>query len=291
MADKKHDTKRSETQLIGEARIAYPYHQEKKTKSAGGAILDKPHFAGTVLLPKLGPAESCPNYKRLSDMAMEAAVKAWAAWPDGGKWPIEDGDIPYPHKPKPGEKAMTPEQLADRNKWRVGSWCVEVTNYLPTGPKVSVLTNGVLQDVPARTVAGIELYKSGDHGYVSMNAYTFHSEKGTWGVNFGYEGVAYTRQGELIGGGPKSSAQMFAGIPVGTVAPGGAPALPPTPPAPAAGPVIAPPVTAPSATATAPTPTAYAPPSPPLAPVAPPPGLPMPPVAVGAAGMPPIPGR
>jgi hypothetical protein len=255
MADptkKTHDTKRSETQLIGEARLAHVYHHDKKTKSAGGAILDKPHFAAVVMLPKLGPAESCPNYKRLSDMAMEAATKAWAGWPDGGKWPVEDGDIPYPHKPKPGEKAMTAEQLAERNKWRVGSWCVDVTNYLPSGPKVSVLTGGVLQDIPAQTVAGVQLYKSGDYGYVSMNAYTFHSEKGTWGVNFGYEGVAYTRQGELIGGGPKSSAQMFAGIPLGASGPGptGAPAAPRPPQAPGAPPL--PPVAGPPLAPTAP---------------------------------------
>lgn len=266
MADvKKHDTKRSETQLIGEARLAHVYHQEHKTKSAGGALLDKSHFAAVVMLPKLGPAESCPNYKRLSDMAMEAATKAWAKWPDGGKWPIEDGDIPYPHKPKPGETAMTPEQLAERNKWRVGSWCVEVTNYLKIGPAVEALQNGVRVPVIAQTVAGIELYKSGDYGYVSMNAYSFHSEKGTWGVNFGYEGVCYTRQGERIGGGPKSTAQMFAGIPVGAGAPALGPAAAPSPP-------LAPPSAPPLPTAS----------SPPLAP-------PFPMAAAGAPPMPPVP--
>lgn len=254
MADVKHDTKRSEVQLIGEVRIAYPYHQEKRTKSAGGALLDKPHYDAVILSPKLGPAESCPNYKRLSDMAMEAATRAWGAWPDGGKWPIQDGDIPHPHKPKPGEKALTPEQIAERNKWRTGSWVVEVANYLD-GPKVSVLRNGVIEDIPARVVAGVELYKSGDHGFVSMNAYSFQNK--TWGVNFGYEGVAYTRQGELIGGGPKSSAQMFAGIPMsaGQAGPGA-----PRPPG-----------------------------APPLAPVAAPPGPPMPPGVVGAALPPPLP--
>lgn len=228
MADVKHDTKRSEVQLIGEVRIAYPYHQEKRTKSAGGALLDKPHYDAVILSPKLGPAETCPNYKRLSDMAMEAATKAWGAWPDGGKWPIQDGDIPHPHKPKPGEKVLSAEEIAARNKWRVGSWVVEVANYLD-GPKVTVLQGGVLQDIPAQTVGGVQLYKSGDYGFVSMNAYSFQNK--TWGVNFGYEGVAYTRQGELIGGGPKSTAQMFAGIPLGAAA--GAP-RPPGAPGPAA---------------------------------------------------------
>jgi Protein of unknown function (DUF2815) len=239
---KTHDTKRSETQLIGEARLAHVFLHEKRTKSAGGALLDKPHFSAVVMLPKLGPAESCPNYKRLSDMCMEAALKAWNKWPDGGKWPIQDGDQPFPHKPKPGDTALTPAQLAERNKWRTGSWCVEVSNHLPGGPKVSVLQNGILQDIPAQNVGGVQLYKSGDYGFVSMNAYSFHSEKGTWGVNCGFEGVAYTRQGELIGGGPKSSAQMFAGIPVGVgmATPGpAAPVAGPPPAAPAAPPLPA----------------------------------------------------
>lgn len=278
----KHETKRSDSQLVGEVRIAHPFHQEKRTKSAGGAPLDKPRNDAVLLYPKLGPAESCPNYARLSAMAMEAATKAWAGWPEGGKWPIQDGDIPHPHKPKPGEKALSAEQLAERNKWRTGSWVVEVSSGLDQGPKVTILRDGVMQDIPAQDVAGVRLYKSGDYGYVSMNAYTFHSDKpgGTWGVNFGYEGVAYTRQGDLIGSGPKSSAQMFAGIPgvsVGVAPPAaprppGAPAAPPSPPA-------------------APLPQTASPPLAPAAPTAP--ALPPMPAApaMAATGLPPIPGR
>jgi hypothetical protein len=238
MSNTKHDTKRSETQLIGECRIAHPYHFEKRTKTAGGIVLNKPRNDAVLLVPKLGPAETCPNYAKLSAMCMEAATKAWNGWPDGGKWPIQDGDIPHAQKPKPGEKALTPEQITERNKWRTGSWVVEVANNLPQGPKVTILSNGVMQDIPAQTVNGVQLYKSGDHGYASVNAYTFHHEAGKFGVNFSYEGVAYTRPGELIGGGPKSSAQMFAGIPVtaGIPAPGGAPGAP-RPPGPAAAPV------------------------------------------------------
>lgn len=230
MANVKHETKRSETQLIGECRIAYPYHFEKRTKTAGGIALNNPRNDAVLLVPKLGPAETCPNYAKLSSMAMEAATKAWNGWPDGGKWPIADGDIPHPQKPKPGEKALTPEQIAERNKWRTGSWVIEVANNLPQGPKVTILSNGVMQDIPAQTVNGVQLYKSGDHGYASVNAYSFHHESGKFGVNFSYEGVAYTRPGDLIGGGPKSSAQMFAGIPVGAAPAPGAP-RPPGPPA------------------------------------------------------------
>ncbi len=263
----KHNTQRSGTVLIGECRIAYPYHDEKRTKSAGGRDLQKPHFNAVLLIPKTGPAESCPKYKQLSDMCMEAALKAWpAGWPEGGKWPIEDGDIPYQSKPKPGEVPMTAAQLAERNKWRVGYWCVEVSNYLKESPKVTLLSNGVMQDIPAKVVAGVALYKSGDFGFVSMNAFTFHNE--TWGVKFGYEGVCYTRQGEVIGNsGPKSTQAMFGAL-GGTIAPPAAPGAPvapgaPRPPGPAA-------------------PTAALAPLPPMPPVpgAPrPPGPPAPPAA------------
>ena len=285
MTEVKHDTKRSETQLIGECRIAYPYHFEKRTKTAGGAILKNPRNDAVLLVPKLGPAESCPNYAKLSGMCMEAATKAWNGWPDGGKWPIQDGDIPHAHKPKPGEKALTPEQITERNKWRVGSWVVEVATNLAQGPKVTILSNGVMQDIPAQDVGGVRLYKSGDYGYVSMNAYTFQRE--TWGVNFSYEGVAYTRPGELIGGGPKSSAQMFAGIPVSASAPAPSSPRPPGPPAlptSAGAPVssapasYAPPPVAP----VAPAPQMVAPSAPPAMPTMTypsslPPGLPLPP--------------
>lgn len=285
----KHDTKRSETQLFGEVRIAYPVHQgEKKTKTPGGIVLKTPRYDATLLVPKLGPAETCPNYKRLSDMAMEAAVKAWGGWPDSGKWPIDDGDIPYKQKPKPGEKVLTPEEIAKKNEWRVGSWVIEVTNYTDQGPKVSVLTNGTMQDIPAQDVNGQRLYKSGDWGYVSMNSYTFQRE--TWGVNFSYEGVAYTRQGDLIGGGPKSTAQMFAGIPT-TSGPGmGAPApAPSAAPRPPGGPGVAMPPAAAPAPGLPPLPPVAAPPLAPAAPSAPP--LPTGGAPTGAAPMPPIPGR
>ncbi|XUM19806.1 ssDNA-binding protein [Bradyrhizobium oligotrophicum S58] len=289
MAEVKHDTKRSDTRLLGEVRIAHPHHHEKNTKTPGGILYKTPHFEAVLLMPKLGPAETCPNYKILSDMAMEAAIKAWGSWPEGGRWPVEDGDIPYKYKTKPGEKALTPEQITERNKWRTGSWVVEVTNYTDQGPKVSILDNGVMQDIPARVMNGIEVYKSGDYGYASANTYTYQRDS-NWGVNFSYEGVAYTRQGELIGGGPKSSANMFAGIPVGAgmgaaapMPPGGVPRPPGAVPMPPAAP------SAPAAPALPPLPPVAGPPLAPAAPVAPPlpPGV----SAPGAAPMPPIPGR
>jgi|SRR6185369_8613556 len=287
MADVKHDTKRSETQLIGECRIAYPFHFEKRTKTAGGALLKSPRNDAVVLVPKLGPAETCPNYAKLSAMAMEAATKAWGSWPDGGKWPIQDGDIPHAHKPKPGEKALTPEQITERNKWRVGSWVVEVATNLAQGPKVSLLQGGAMQDIPAQDINGVRMFKSGDYGYVSMNAYSFQRE--TWGVNFSYEGVAYTRPGELIGGGPKSTAQMFAGIPIGTTGPGMV--RQPAPPIPGAASVASPPLApvAPVAPVYAPAP--GAPPMPPSAPVAHAVGVIHGALtaAVGAGGPPPLP--
>lgn len=295
-----HETQRSETQLFGEVRIAFPYHFEKRTETAGKIKLNTPRNDALLLVPKLGPPESCANYLKLAGMAMEAATKAWQGWPDGGKWPIQDGDIPHVSKPKPGEKPLTPEQIAERNKWRTGCWVIEVRNSLPVGPKVAVLQNGRIVEIPAQDVNGMRLYKSGDYGFVSMNAFTYHFDGGGWGVNYSYEGVTYTRPGELIGNGPKSASQMFAGIPMtggmpaagapvpqtpsAAPAPGGAP-MPPLPPTPSVAPlpVTASPATAPSATAAAPMPTvSAAAPRPPMPPV---------PAAAGAPPLPPIPGR
>lgn len=266
MTDVKHKSQRSETLLIGEARIAFPFHHEKRTKSAGGASLEKPRHDAVVLVPKLNADPTqCPNYAKLAGLCMEAATKAWGSWPQGGKWPVQDGDVPHVSKPKPGITPKTAEQIAAANVWRKGCWVIEVSTNLDPGPRVCVLQNGVAVEIPAKIVAGVQLYKSGDYGYVSLNAYSFQNQ--TFGVNFGYEGVLYTRPGEAIGSsGPRSAQAMF-----GDVA-GMAP--PSAPPVPSAGPPMPPQQAAPPAP---PAPTYSA--VPPTAPVAPPapPAPPMPP--------------
>lgn len=289
MTQEKHKSQRSETKLTPESRIAFPFHHEKRTKSAGGAPLDKPRHDAIVLIPKLdADPMKCANYALLASMCMEAATKAWGSFPQGGKWPIQDGDIPHTPKPKPGVAPLTPEQIAERNKWRKGSWVIEVSSNLDPGPRVCVLQNGVATEIPAKVVNGVQLYKSGDYGFVSLSAYTFHNQ--TFGVNFGYEGVLYTRPGEAIGSsGPRSAAQMFGSV-AGTAAPqntappmpGAMPqqpaavAPPPMPPAAPASPQQQ--QFAPGAVPTA-TPAIPLPPMPPAAPVLMPPALPPFPVA------------
>lgn len=269
MSQEKHKSQRSETKLIGEARIAYAFLHKRREKSAGGAKLDKPRYDAVVLVPKKhSDAAQCPNYKMLADMCVEAATKAWGSFPQGGKWPIQDGDVPHTPKPKPGVAPLTPEQIAERNKWRVGHWVIEVTNYNDPGPRVCVMQNGVATDIPAQTIGGVQVWKSGDYGFVSANAYTFHNQ--TFGVNFGFEGVLFTRPGEAIGSsGPRSAAAMFGSV-AGTVV-GQAPAMPApgVPPMPSAAPAA---------------PQGYAPP--PQAPVAAPA---LAPTAPQAAPMPPAP--
>jgi len=266
MTEVKHKSQRSETKLIGEVRIAFPFHHEKRTKSAGGAPLDKPRHDAVVLVPKLNPDPAkCSNYTLLAGLAMDAATRAWGSFPQGGKWPIQDGDVPHVSKPKPGVTPKTAEQLAAANAWRVGHWVIEVSTNLDPGPKVCLLQNGVPSEIPAKVVAGVQLYKSGDYGYVSLNAYSFQNQ--TFGCNFGYEGVLYTRPGDPIGsGGQRSASQMFGSVVPAQTA-GGALPLPP-----AAAPPLAPAApTAPSATAAVPTATGYAvPPLPPSAPPMPP---------------------
>lgn len=300
----KHKSSRSVSRLLGqyldaagkiagapiECTFAYPFLHVKRTKSAAGDPVDKPHFVVTVMVPKLNPdATKCANYGALAAHCMEAATAAWGSWPQGGKWPIQDGDIPYPQKLKPGQVALTAEQIAERNKWRTGHWIVDATNYLDEGPRVAVVQNGIEQPITSRTVAGQELYKSGDHGYIFLGAWTFHNK--TFGTNFGLEGVCYTRPGTKIGnGGQKSVQSMFGGVGAGV----GAGMVSATPPGPPAGAAPALPTGAapmpPAAAPVAPPPPA-APAAPPLAPVAPlPPGLPPAPPAAPALAPFPAPG-
>lgn len=289
MTDVKHKSQRSETKLTGEVRIAFPFHHEKRTKSAGGALLEKPRHDAVVLVPKLSTDPAlCANYGMLAGLCMEAARKAWPSsvdaagnwtWPAGGKWPIQDGDVPHVAKPKPGVPVKTPEQIAASNKWRAGSWVIEVSTNLDPGPRVCVLQNGVASEIPAKVVNGVQLYKSGDYGYVSLNAYSFQNQ--TWGCNFGYEGVLYSRPGEAIGSsGPRSASQMF-----GSVAGMAAPSAPLPP---GAGATSAPP--APPAQHAAP-PAPHAPPAPPLAPSAVAPPAPPMPNPAPASNLPPLPTR
>lgn len=291
----KHKSSRSVSRLLGqyldaagavvgapiEVRFAYPFLHVKRTKSAAGDPVDKPHFVVTVMVPKLtNDATTCPNYAALAAHCMEAATKAWGSWPAGGKWPIQDGDIPYPQKLKPGQVALTAEQIAERNKWRTGHWLIDATNYLDEGPRVAIVQNGVEMPITARTVAGQELYKSGDYGYIFLGAWTFHNK--TFGTNFGLEGVCFTRPGEKIGGGgQRSVASMFGGVGA-SVGAGMVSAQPPGPPA-----IAAPVGTAPMPPAAPVAPAAVAPP---LAPVAPPPGLPPAPPAAPALAPFPAPG-
>lgn len=295
----KHKSQRSETALIGEVRIAFPFHHEKRTKSAGGAPLDKPRHDAVILVPKLNPDPTlCGNYAKLAGLCMEAATKAWGSFPQGGKWPIQDGDVPHVSKPKPGVVPLTPEQAAAKNAWRKGNWVIEVSTNLEPGPRVCVMANGVAQEIPAKIIAGVQQYKSGDYGYVSLNAYTFHNQ--TFGVNFGYEGVLYTRPGEAIGSsGPRSASQMFGGVAGTVTAPMPTVGAGPASSAPAPG--YAPPPAAPMPQMQGyapPPPAAPMPPqvqAPPMAPAAPqyspPPMPPAAPVAAGTPGLPPLPGR
>jgi hypothetical protein len=209
-----------------------------------------------------------------------------------------DGDVPYkPKAPPPGQ----PAKVVDPNAygWRKGHWQIEVSHYLDPGPRVCVMQNGQAVEIPAKTVLGQQMYKSGDYGYISLYAWAYERE--TFGINFGFEGVLFSRPGEQIGssGGPKSAAAMFGSVaPVGQMAPPAGPVAAPGPapaPAPAAAPVYAPPPGAVAPPPPSPAPTysqGYVPPGPNAGAVASAPagGPPMPPPAP-SAGLPPFPGR
>ena len=301
MTDQKHQRKRSFSRMLGqsvvidaagrktaagapiEVRIAYPYVHELRTKTAAGDKIDFPGYEASILVPKLAAdATQCPNYAALAAHCMEAATEAWGSWPAGGKWPIQDGDIPHAQKLTPGQVPLTPEQIAERNKWRTGSWIIEVSSGADYPPQVAVVQNGVEVPVTAKTVGGQQMYKSGDYGYVFLHSFTFHNK--TFGVDFGFNGICFTRPGEKIGSsGAKSIQSMFGGVGA-AVGAGMAAAQPPgtAPAAPPAGTAPMPPAAAPVAPPAAPV-APVAPPAPPAAPIAaaapPAPPLPMPPAA------------
>lgn len=276
-----------------EVRVAYPYFHEKRTKNAAGVPFTKkdgtpnPRFSGAVMFPKMAAdAAQCPNYAFLWGLAVEAARKMWPqnvdqsgnwTWPAGAQLAIQDGDIPYKAKPKPGVIPKTPEQINADNAWRRGYWLIEPENFLDPGPQIGKVINGVETKLPAKVVNGVAQYKSGDWGVINIHAYAYQNE--TFGVNYGFDGFCFTREGDAIGSsGPKPVEQMFAGV-AGMVAPPGPPVLPtsagaPVSSAPAysAPPPVAPVAPAPpmaAPLAPAPMPTMTYPSS-----VAPPPGLP-----------------
>lgn len=217
-------TQRSEAKNTPELRVAYPYLHEKRTKQANGQPLKSPRYDCVFLLPKLHTDPlSCPNYQFLAALCMEAAGKMWpgAGWPQGAVWPVKDGDVPIIPKPKPGVAPLTPEQIAQRNVWRKGSWVFEAASHLDPGPRIAVMQNGQVIEIPARVVNGVQMYKSGDYGIANVSAYAYQNEQ--FGVNFSLEGVLFTKEGEAIGSsGPRSAEQMF-----GSVAPMGATMAPP----------------------------------------------------------------
>jgi len=284
-------SQRSDSQNApGEVRIAYPYFHEKRTKNAAGALFLKkdgtpnPRFSGAFMFPKLSKDPfQCANYLFLWGLAVEAARKMWPhnvdaqghwVWPEGAQYAVQDGDVSFKSKPKPGVMPKTPEQIAAANSWRIGYWIIEAENFLDPGPQIGKVINGVVAALPARVINGVAQYKGGDFGIPNIHAYAYQNE--TFGVNFGFDGFCFTREGEPIGNttGPKPVDQMFAGVAamVPATAPGGAP-MPPLPPV--SSPPIAP--TAPSATAgPAPMPTASAAPPRPVSVGGPPPLPPIP---------------
>lgn len=206
-------SERSETVLTPTDRpwrIAWPFLHEKRTKQPDGKPLEKPRYDATLIAPKLhtDPMQ-CPNYQLLARLCMEAASKSWGNFPQGGAWPIRDGDAPIaPRAPTiPGQAPAAPKDYP----WRKGSWIVNIANNLDPGPRIAILQNGQAVDIPARTINGRTFYKSGDFVVVSLNAYTFHNK--TFGCNFGFEGVLFVGEGEAIGSsGPRSADQIFGAV-------------------------------------------------------------------------------
>lgn len=297
-----------------EVRAAYPYFHEKRTKNAAGVPFTKkdgspnPRYSSTLMFPKqASDAAQCPAYAWLWSLAVEAAKKMWPqnvddkgnwVWPAGAQYPVKDGDVPFTSKPKPGQPVPSPDEIAKKNAWRKGYWIVEVENFLDPGPRIAKLTTLGVTDVVAKVVNGVAQYKSGDWGIPNLHAYAYQNE--TFGINYGFDGFLFTREGEAIGSsGPRSATQMFGSV-AGMVAPNapampytGAPTAPPAMPtapvAPSAAVAPQPTYAAPPAAPVSPQPT-YAAPASPAPPAAPMPTYAAPPVAPMTPPAPPSPG-
>lgn len=240
----KHKTGKSELFLSPKIRGAYFYIHTPRITDMDGKPLENPFYEFTGLIPKLGTAESCPNYKLFADKAMQAVSKAtdWGGqWQAGGNWPIQDGDA-------------DPAKL-QKSPWRKGHWVIKFTaNYAPT---VQVLQNGQRMDVPAQRVGPTEIYKSGDYLHVSASAFTYDNK--SKGVKFDISGILFVESGEAIGFTRPTADQMFAGLP-------GASVSGPTPGAPGFAPSMAPAAPVQPAPPAYPSNTAYAPPAGPMPP-------------------------
>lgn len=284
----KYQAKRSESFTTPEVRWAYPFIHEKSSKRPNGQPRKAPVWIITGLFPKLhrDPAQ-CANYKFLADICMQAVTRetTWGGqFPAGGHWPIQDGDAPPKPKPAPPGQVATP---VDPNKgaWRRGHWLIEASTALEPGPRVAVVQAGQIVEIPARVINGRAMYKGGDFGFGSIHTYTFYNEK--WGVNFGFEGILWTREGDPIGSsGPRSAAQMFGGVALPPSPIPGAPVQHASVPMAAAPvvPAMARPQTAAAAFPSSPPPLPGAPPTVPAM-------APSPAPAVGMPPLPPMPGR
>lgn len=263
-----HKTVRSATICSPTIRGAYFYLHERRTKDGEGKPIpaenQKHEFVG--LIPKLDrdPAK-CSNYLLFANMAMGLVpqVPEWnGQWPAGGNWPIKDGDL-----------------KAAKYPWMVGNWVINFSgNY---SPKVAVMQNGQVVEIPARRVGTVDLYKSGDYCIVSTYAFSYDNK--SRGVKFDMEGVLFVAAGEPIGSAQRSATQIFDGV----VPAAAVPPIQPGPVAPLQPTTVVPQPTYAAPTAAVPQPT-YA--ALPIAPVASPPVLP--PVApVGMPALPPLPTR
>lgn len=302
-------SQRSETvNSPAEIRTAYCFFHKKRTQNAAKKPYLKkdgtpnPRYSSTFMFPKLNSdPHQCANYLFLWSLGVSAAKKMWPgsvdaagnwAVPEGMQYSVQDGDVPYKSKPKPGMPVQSPAEAATKNAWRKGYWIVEAERFLDPGPRICKVVNGQILELPAERcsfVAGAMVadgngalqYKGGDWGFPSLQAYAYENE--TFGVNFGFDGFLFTREGEAIGNGgdkaPPPASQMF-----GSVAGVAVAAAPPAtatssglPPVPGAAPVASglPPL--PTAVVAAP----VAPTAPPVAPAAPP----------APGGLPPIPTR
>lgn len=145
----------------------------------------------TVLFPKT------LDISALHNLALEAAKEEWGDKAVGMiqsgiiKSPFLDGDGPQGKNKKNGEP----------HKGFPGHTFIRMASGEDYRPK---LLNGKMLPI-----TGKDELKSGDYGYVVLNAYTWETKEQGKGISFGFSYVLKAKDGESLGGGGAGSPDQF----------------------------------------------------------------------------------
>jgi hypothetical protein len=126
----------------------------------------------------------------LHNLAVEAATEEWG---EKAVQMIKDGIIKSPFLDGDGKQGKSKE-TGEPHKGYPGHTFIRCTSGLDYPPRVVMSKNGAV--VPAMK----QDIKSGDYGYLVINAYTWDNTENGKGITFGVSMVMKAKDGESLGG-------------------------------------------------------------------------------------------